>query len=128
MKSQTDHDDCKNTQKNTKQCSQVQSVRTTHTAVAPYPLYDLTASGITSTWSFACANSNRVQGPVMENHFGVVDILWGASLQNVQAGDSAQSGEGAETDTVVHLRIIDVHNQTRISHRFPLGDLTFEGE
>jgi alkaline phosphatase D len=39
-----------------------------------YPLYDLTASGITSTWDFATPNDNRIDGAVMENHFGMLTI------------------------------------------------------
>jgi len=39
-----------------------------------YPLYDLTASGLSQSWHFATPNSNRIQGPVMENHFGYLDI------------------------------------------------------
>jgi len=34
-----------------------------------YPIYDVTSSGITSTWHFATPNKNRIEGPVMENHF-----------------------------------------------------------
>lgn len=41
-----------------------------------YPIYDVTASGITSTWGFATPNDNRIQGPVMENHFGLLEMDW----------------------------------------------------
>lgn len=41
-----------------------------------YPIYDLTSSGITQTWSFAAPNENRVQGPVMENNFGLIELDW----------------------------------------------------
>jgi alkaline phosphatase D len=37
-----------------------------------YPLYDVTSSGITSTWDFATPNDNRIDGPVMENNYGLV--------------------------------------------------------
>jgi len=40
-----------------------------------YPIYDLTSSGLTQSWDFATPNSNRIGGPVMENHYGVVSIL-----------------------------------------------------
>jgi len=39
-----------------------------------YPLFDFTSSGITSTWKFATPNTNRVEGPVMENHFGLITM------------------------------------------------------
>lgn len=41
-----------------------------------YPIYDVTSSGITSTWGFATPNDNRIQGPVMENHFGMLEMDW----------------------------------------------------
>ncbi len=41
-----------------------------------YPLYDVTSSGITSTWDFATPNDNRIDGPVMENNYGLIIIDW----------------------------------------------------
>jgi alkaline phosphatase D len=40
----------------------------------PYPLYDLTCSGLTEKWRFSTPNVYRVGEAVMENHFGIVDI------------------------------------------------------
>jgi len=42
-----------------------------------YPIYDITSSGITSTWDFPTPNKNRIEGPVMDNHFGLLTITWG---------------------------------------------------
>lgn len=39
-----------------------------------YPIYDITASGLSSTWHFATPNKNRIEGPVMHNHFGLLTI------------------------------------------------------
>jgi alkaline phosphatase D len=39
-----------------------------------YPIHDLTASGISQSWHFATPNTQRTQGPVMENHFGLIQI------------------------------------------------------
>lgn len=39
-----------------------------------YPIYDLTASGLTQSWHSATPNANRVEGPIMENHFGMLDF------------------------------------------------------
>tara|TARA_Y100000766_G_scaffold192724_1_gene165704 strand:- start:2098 stop:3258 length:1161 start_codon:yes stop_codon:yes gene_type:complete len=39
-----------------------------------YPLYDFTSSGLSSTWHFATPNKNRIEGPVMDNHFGLITI------------------------------------------------------
>jgi len=41
-----------------------------------YPIYDFTSSGLSSTWSFATPNSNRIKGPMMENNFGFLEIDW----------------------------------------------------
>lgn len=39
------------------------------------PVWDITSSGITSTWSFATQNGNRVHGPIMENNVGLLRFL-----------------------------------------------------
>ncbi len=39
-----------------------------------YPVYDITSSGLSSTWPFATPNKNRIEGPVMDNHFGLLHI------------------------------------------------------
>jgi alkaline phosphatase D len=72
-----------------------------------YPLYDLTASGITSTWDFATPNDNRIAGAVMENHFGLITFDW------------------APADPLIKLQIIDVKGQERISHSIKLSELQF---
>jgi alkaline phosphatase D len=41
-----------------------------------YPIYDVTSSGLSSTWHFATPNKNRIEGPIMENHFGLITIDW----------------------------------------------------
>jgi alkaline phosphatase D len=41
-----------------------------------YPIYDVTASGLSSKWDFATPNVNRIKGPVMDNHFGMLEIEW----------------------------------------------------
>lgn len=70
-----------------------------------YPLYDVTASGITSTWGFATPNDNRIDGPVMENHFGLITIDWN------------------RTDPRIIFEIIDVENNVRIHRAIDLQDL-----
>jgi alkaline phosphatase D len=72
-----------------------------------YPLYDVTASGITSTWDFATPNDNRIDGPVMENHFGVISIDW------------------KDPDPVIHFKIIDVKKKVRIHREIRLNELKF---
>ena len=63
-----------------------------------YPIYDLTASGLTQSWHLAAPNSNRLEGPVMENHFGMLDFDF--------------------RHKTIRLQIIDRDKNTRID--FPL--------
>lgn len=72
-----------------------------------YPLYDITASGITSTWDFATLNRNRIEGPVMDNHFGLLTITW-------------------ENDPVVRMEIIDKYRNSRIEYTIKRSELTFK--
>lgn len=70
-----------------------------------YPLYDLTSSGITSTWDFATPNDNRIEGPVMENHFGLLTIDW------------------QKEDPTIKMEIHDVSKKVRISKEIKLSEL-----
>ena len=42
--------------------------------MTPPVIYDITASGITSTWDFATKNANRIAGPIMENNVGIIHL------------------------------------------------------
>jgi alkaline phosphatase D len=70
-----------------------------------YPIYDVTSSGITSTWKFATPNDNRIDGAVMENHFGLLLVDW-----------------SSETIT---MQIQDVSGTIRINRQIPLAELKF---
>lgn len=72
-----------------------------------YPLYDITSSGITSTWSFATPNKNRIEGPVMDNHFGLIMVEWKA-------------------DPVIKIQIIDKNKNERIEYSFKKSDISFK--
>ena len=50
-----------------------------------YPIYDITASGLSSTWHFATPNRFRIEGPVMENHFGLLTINCASPIPTVKA-------------------------------------------
>jgi alkaline phosphatase D len=71
-----------------------------------YPLYDVTASGITSTWGFAAPNENRIDGAVMENHFGLLTLNFAS-------------------DPEIKMEIIDVTGKSRISRTVKLSELQF---
>lgn len=71
-----------------------------------YPIYDVTASGITSTWSFATQNKNRIEGPVMDNHFGLLTITW-------------------EEDPKIRMEIIDKYRNSRIEYTIKASEISF---
>lgn len=75
---------------------------------AGYPLYDVTSSGITSTWHFATPNANRIEGPVMENHYGLITIRWNAA-------------KGPE----IVMECIDINDNQRFEYTVSLEDLKF---
>ena len=72
-----------------------------------YPLYDFTSSGITSTWHFATPNSNRIEGPVMDNHYGKIIIDWSLS------------------DPTIKMEAIDVNDNPRFEYTLQLSALKF---
>jgi len=72
-----------------------------------YPVYDVTSSGITSTWHFAAPNDNRIEGPVMENHFGLISIDWN------------------KKDPEIKMEVWDVRDNQRIEHTIKLSDISF---
>ncbi|HRK30988.1 MAG TPA: alkaline phosphatase D family protein [Tepidisphaeraceae bacterium] len=69
-----------------------------------YPLHDITSSGLTQTWDFATPNTNRIEGPVMDNNFGQITIDW-------------------QRDPVIRMEIIDVRGNQRIEHSVRLSSL-----
>jgi alkaline phosphatase D len=70
-----------------------------------YPLYDITSSGITSTWGFATPNDNRIAGPVMDNNFGLISIDWKAE------------------DPLIRWQIYDINNELRVNKEVRLSEL-----
>lgn len=73
-----------------------------------YPLYDVTSSGITSTWDFATPNDNRIDGPVMQNNFGIVTIDW------------------LKEDPEIAFQIHDKAGKKRIEKTIKLSELKFQ--
>lgn len=73
-----------------------------------YPIYDVTSSGISETWKFAAPNTNRIEGPVMDNNFGLITIDWGQTIPLIQ------------------LEIWDKTGNQRVEYSFPLSDLKFQ--
>ncbi len=73
-----------------------------------YPLYDVTASGITQDWHNVEPNKFRVGKPYRKNHFGMIEVDW------------------KKTDPAITLKIIDVHGKTQIEHKLDLSRLNHQ--
>jgi alkaline phosphatase D len=71
-----------------------------------YPLYDFTSSGLSSKWHSPTINTNRISEPVMENHFGLLDINW--------------------KEERITVYVIDRTNTFRISQQVYLSELRFK--
>lgn len=72
-----------------------------------YPIYDVTSSGLSSKWHFATPNKNRIEGPVMENHFGLLTIDW------------------TKKDPTIQMEIWDTTDNQRIEYTIPLSSIQF---
>lgn len=72
-----------------------------------YPVYDVTSSGITSTWHFATPNDNRIEGPVMDNHFGMITIDW------------------TQKDPAIKMEIFDGRGNQRVEYGVKLSEISF---
>ncbi|WP_339660786.1 alkaline phosphatase D family protein [uncultured Polaribacter sp.] len=81
--------------------SEISKLKTKNT----YPIYDFTSSGLSSTWEFATPNKNRIEGPVMDNHFGLITIDWKTK------------------GTTVKMETWDIKDNQRIEYSFPLKEL-----
>lgn len=75
-----------------------------------YPLYDLTASGLSQTWKFATPNRNRIEGPIMDNHFGLLTIDFIAGQAHAKA------------------EVWDIRGNQRVEHTIPFAEIRFAGE
>ena len=69
----------------------------------PYPIWDLTSSGLTEVWPVLPPNALRVGDALRENNFGLIDIDWSRRELNLQACDAT--------------------GEVRISRRVPLDTL-----
>ncbi|RTY97704.1 alkaline phosphatase family protein [Flavobacterium sp. RSP49] len=72
-----------------------------------YPIYDFTSSGLSSTWYFATPNKNRIEGPIMDNHFGLLTINWKKKIPEIK------------------MEIWDVNNNQRAEYTIGLDEISF---
>jgi alkaline phosphatase D len=71
----------------------------------PYPLWDVTSSGLTEVWPVLPPNDNRVGQAVREENFGLIEIAWA----------------GAETKLA--LQICDGSGAVKVQQAVPLKSL-----
>ena len=71
----------------------------------PYPLWDLTSSGLTEVWPVEVPNANRVGPIVREANFGLIEIDW------------------QSRDPVIRLQARDIKGASRIDHQLALSEL-----
>lgn len=71
----------------------------------PYPLWDLTSSGLTEVWPVLPPNARRVGAAWRAQNFGLIDIDWRGQA------------------TTVDLRLHDVEGTVRLTHKVALADL-----
>ena len=72
---------------------------------APYPLYDLTSSGITEVWKFLAPNKNRIAQAPLEQNFGRITIDW------------------SESDPLVTMEVEVIDGSIGISQKVRLSEL-----
>jgi alkaline phosphatase D len=73
-----------------------------------YPIYDVTASGLSSTWLFATPNKNRIEGPIMDNHFGMLTIDWKKKIPQIK------------------MEIWDINDNQRVEYIIGLDEISFK--
>jgi alkaline phosphatase D len=71
----------------------------------PYPLWDLTSSGLTETWPVLPPNANRIGAVWRERNFGLIDIDWRID------------------HAMLSLRICDESGEARLTHQLDSRDL-----
>ena len=72
-----------------------------------YPLYDFTSSGLSSTWHFATPNKNRIEGPVMDNHFGLITIDFTESKNEFVKFENWDIHDNQRFEYTIDLKNID---------------------
>ncbi len=69
-------------------------------SAVPYPLWEMTSSGLTHAWANASeAGPNRIGDLVRVNHYGLVDVNWGAAQVQLQLKDTL--GRSLQTTTLL---------------------------
>lgn len=75
-----------------------------------YPLYDVTASGLSQTWRFAAPNKKRIKGPIMDNNFGLLTVNF------------------SDQGPLVMAEVWDIRGNQRVEHTIPFAKISFSKE
>lgn len=59
----------------------------------PYPLWDLTSSGLTEVWPVLPPNANRIGAAWRERNFGLIDIAWQSGHADVRLMICDEAGD-----------------------------------
>ena len=73
--------------------------------ITPYPIYDLTSSGLTQNWSNTEPNAHRVGPVVRQNNFGLIEI------------------QTTPQDTTLRFQLINKNNKVLLEHAIGLDAL-----
>jgi len=73
-----------------------------------YPIFDVTASGLTMDWHNTEPNKFRVGNVFRKNHFGMIEIDW------------------TQKDPLVTMKILDVSGDVQVKHSLSLSELQFK--
>jgi alkaline phosphatase D len=74
-------------------------------SAAPYPLWEMTSSGLTHAWRAASEpGPNRVGDLVRVNHYGLVDVNWASQQVQLQLKDTEGRSLQAATISLKELR------------------------
>jgi alkaline phosphatase D len=76
------------------------------TEAAPYPLWEMTSSGLTHAWARASeAGPNRMGDLVRTNHYGLVDLNWVKSEVHLQLKDTQGRSLHSTTISMKELQV-----------------------
>jgi alkaline phosphatase D len=76
----------------------------------PYPLWDLTCSGLTEVWDTDVPNANRIGAMMREENFGLIEIDWRSE------------------DPIVSLQARDRFGVDKVAHQLNLSQLAAQAE
>jgi alkaline phosphatase D len=71
-----------------------------------YPIFDITSSGLTEKVNFATSNLNRIEGPVLDNNFGLLTVNWALDQVKMEIWDEFQNQRIEYTFSLEELKFM----------------------